>query len=77
MTTRSQSDKAEVWLARHGIVAATPGDVLHEPQPPLPPSDKAAAGDDDWASDAQRWYLQRAQGVDVAQLLPFHQTAGK
>lgn len=75
MTTRSQSDKAEVWLARHGI-AATPGAATREPQAPASHSDEAA-DEDDWASDAQRWYLQRAQGVDVAQLLPYHQTAGK
>ena len=76
MTTRSQNDKAEVWLARHGIVPAAPGSGAREPLAPV--ADSTAAGsEDDWASDAQRWYLQRAQGVDVAQLLPYHQTAGK
>jgi hypothetical protein len=76
MTIRSQSDKAEVWLAQHGIVAATRGAPMQEPHPPLSSSTEAA-DEDEWASDAQRWYQQRAQGVDVAQLLPYHQTAGK
>jgi hypothetical protein len=76
MTIRSQSEKAEIWLARHGIVAATSGASIQELQPPALPAAEADSPDD-WASDAQRWYLQRAQGVDVAQLLPYHQTAGK
>lgn len=55
---------ADAWLKKHGIGGATaqaPGD---EP-----------SSEDDWASDAERWYEQRAQGVDVAQLLRLQQAA--
>lgn len=79
MTT--QSEKAQYWLARHGIAGVPEDDtgslqassVLAGEQP----QQEGQHDEDDWATDAQRWYLQRAQGVDVAQLLPYHQTAGK
>lgn len=73
MTIQSQSDKAEAWLARHGVVDTPADPTSIDLQSPHLRSEDAA----DWVTDAQRWYLQRAQGVDVAQLLPYHQTAGK
>ncbi|MBA2721951.1 MAG: hypothetical protein H0W48_10150 [Methylibium sp.] len=76
MTIQSQSDKAEAWLARHGV-ARTPAQVgSSDLRSPLLRMEETA-DQDDWATEAQRWYLHRAQGVDVAQLLPYHQTAGK
>ncbi|MBA3598312.1 MAG: hypothetical protein H0W40_13200 [Methylibium sp.] len=73
MTIQSQSDKAEAWLARHGVVGTSTSLGSSDLRPPLLRREETA-DEDDWATEAQRWYLQRAQGVDVAQLLPYHQT---
>jgi hypothetical protein len=74
MTT--QSNKAQAWLARHGITVH-PSESPSVEANPAPLARQDDGRDDDWATDAQRWYLQRAQGIDVAQLLPYHQTTGK
>lgn len=72
----TQGEKAAVWLAQHGVVRAVPPDA-DAGAPPARTELKDEGDDTDWANDAERWYRQRAQGVDVAQLLPYHQTTVK
>lgn len=76
----TQNEMADVWLRKHGI--GSPADAALARGPLLGREDideerDEPAGEDDWARDAERWYEQRAQGVDVAQLLRLQQAAGK
>lgn len=76
----TQNEMAEVWLRKHGIGDAKSEALASGPllaQEERAGSEVEPAEEDDWATDAQRWYEQRAQGVDVAQLLRYQQPVSK
>lgn len=76
----TQNEMAEVWLRKHGIGDVSSEALVRGPllaQEERPDGGAEPAPDDDWATDAQRWYEQRAQGVDVAQLLRYQQPVSK